>query len=309
LDQIQEETKLSERERTVLLLAADGLTDKEIANNLGLSLKTVHTYWDRMRQKFDASTRTQVFAKFLRIEVAPGSTTARFHRLFATWEEGVWIVNATNGTIYANRRIAEMFGYTEPEFCALQVEEIFREAHAPDIGRFVRDQGGGARTLQTPISTRDGTRIWLQLTATPWSDERGRKKAVVLLVHNITLEKRVEHALKSCEVALDGIIDVSTDGICRFDGNLNCTDVNPSFLSAVGCSREAVVGKNVEKLGSYFEPLDLWVSSLRRALESGERQQFFNNESQPDRRSTWLFPEPSADFLPLSIIAVTRASN
>ncbi len=282
-------------------MAADGLTDKEIANNLGLSLKTVHTYWDRMRQKFDASTRTQVFAKFLRIEVAPGNTTERFHRLFATWEEGVWIVNSTNGTIYANRRLAEIFGYTEQEFNSLTVEEIFHRAGAADISRFVREEQGGARTIETPITTRDGARIWLQLTATPWSDERGRKKAVVLLVHNITLEKRVEYALKSCEVALDGLIEISSDCICRFDGNLDCTYANPSFLKLMKCSKSSVVGKGIEELGTYMRPLDIWVSALRKALQTGEQQKFEEGASV-----TWLLPEPSADFLPLSIISVTR---
>ncbi len=273
---------------------------KEIASNLGLSLKTVHTYWDRMRQKFDASTRTQVFAKFLKIEVARGSTAARFDRLFATWEQGVWIVSASNGTLYANKRIAEMFGYSESEFQEAELDHVVRSAGAAEIGEFIRDQRREARTLQAPIKTRDGARIWLQITATPWRDERGHKNAVVLLVHNITLEKRVEHALKSCEVALDALVDISSDCICRFDGNLVCTDANPSFLANKSCSRSEILGKSIEELGDYLQPIELWLGSLRKALQTGERQEFASEGR------TWLFPEPTADFLPLSVIAVTR---
>ncbi len=57
---------LSEREREVLFLAADGLTDKEIAVRLQIGTKTVRTYWDRMRAKLGAASRTQCLALALR---------------------------------------------------------------------------------------------------------------------------------------------------------------------------------------------------------------------------------------------------
>jgi PAS domain S-box-containing protein len=57
---------LSEREKEVLFLAADGLTDKEIAQRLNIGTKTVRTYWDRMRTKLQAASRTQALAIALR---------------------------------------------------------------------------------------------------------------------------------------------------------------------------------------------------------------------------------------------------
>src|SRR6476469_3339947 len=59
-------TTLSEREKEVLFLAGDGLTDKEIALRLSIGPKTVRTYWDRMRAKLGAASRTEVLAKALR---------------------------------------------------------------------------------------------------------------------------------------------------------------------------------------------------------------------------------------------------
>lgn len=298
--------KLSERERTVLLLAADGLTDKEIASNLGLSLKTVHTYWDRMRQKFDASTRTQVFAKFLRIEIAPGDKTGDFERLFATWEEGVWLVGSDGETIYANRRISETFGYDESEFLLTPVEQVFDRADAAHMAEFIAAGNVQARSTAAFIRTRDGARVWISFTATPWVDDRGQKKAVVLLVRNETLKKRVEHALNSCVMALDGVMEVATDCICKFDGNLKVQQVNPSFLKHCNTGEGAVVGKNVEELTAVFTPNQEWVSGLRRALQTGERQEF-SVQISGHTTITYLLPEPSAEFLPLSIMSITLA--
>ena len=108
------EPHLSDRERTVLLLAAEGLTDKEIARKLGLSHKTIGTYWDRMREKFTASSRTQVLAKFLKIQLGENVLDGDFClKLFAEWQDGVWVLDKDGNTVYANGVAMEMFGETE----------------------------------------------------------------------------------------------------------------------------------------------------------------------------------------------------
>jgi DNA-binding CsgD family transcriptional regulator len=52
------------REEQVLVLAAKGLTDKEIAIKLGISPDTVGTYWRRILAKYQAASRTEVVAKY-----------------------------------------------------------------------------------------------------------------------------------------------------------------------------------------------------------------------------------------------------
>lgn len=49
---------LSPRERAIALAAAHGLSDKEIALELGVRISTVRTYWERMRRKLHAINRT-----------------------------------------------------------------------------------------------------------------------------------------------------------------------------------------------------------------------------------------------------------
>jgi len=57
---------LSEREQQVLDLLSQGLIYKEIAEKLGISYETVHTYIRRIYEKLQARTRTEAVAKFLR---------------------------------------------------------------------------------------------------------------------------------------------------------------------------------------------------------------------------------------------------
>jgi DNA-binding NarL/FixJ family response regulator len=58
--------KLTQREREVLRLLADGLTNEEIARRLSISPETVRTHVRKAMDKLDADTRTQAVAKALR---------------------------------------------------------------------------------------------------------------------------------------------------------------------------------------------------------------------------------------------------
>src|SRR5438270_5272767 len=56
---------LSDREEQVLLLSTKGLTDKEIARKLNLSIATVNTYWVRIRTKLGGANRAELVAAAL----------------------------------------------------------------------------------------------------------------------------------------------------------------------------------------------------------------------------------------------------
>ncbi len=62
----QSAENLSQREAEVLDLLSQGFLYKEIAEKLGISYETVHTYIRRIYEKLQVRTRTEAVAKFLR---------------------------------------------------------------------------------------------------------------------------------------------------------------------------------------------------------------------------------------------------
>jgi DNA-binding NarL/FixJ family response regulator len=56
-------TNLTHREHEVAELVAEGLTNREIADRLVLSVRTVETHVDRILGKLDLHTRTQLAAR------------------------------------------------------------------------------------------------------------------------------------------------------------------------------------------------------------------------------------------------------
>jgi DNA-binding NarL/FixJ family response regulator len=62
----QSTEELSPREKEVLDCLSQGFLYKEIAEKLGISYETVHTYIRRIYEKLQVRTRTEAVAKFLR---------------------------------------------------------------------------------------------------------------------------------------------------------------------------------------------------------------------------------------------------
>src|SRR5688572_21471042 len=59
--------KLAPKERDVIRLASDGLTDKQIAKSLSVAAATLKTYWARIRTKLNAVNRVHAVAKALQV--------------------------------------------------------------------------------------------------------------------------------------------------------------------------------------------------------------------------------------------------
>lgn len=58
--------KLTPRERDVITLVADGFADKEIAEQLELSPRTVQTHLNSVILKFNARNRTNAVALYIK---------------------------------------------------------------------------------------------------------------------------------------------------------------------------------------------------------------------------------------------------
>ena len=63
-------SKLSPQELILLQFVADGKTDDEVAEALGLRRGTIRSYWDRIGKKLSTRNRVHSVATYLRIERA-----------------------------------------------------------------------------------------------------------------------------------------------------------------------------------------------------------------------------------------------
>lgn len=298
-----EERLLSDRERTVLLLASEGLTDKEIARNLGLSRRTIGTYWERMRVKLGPFPRTQLVAKFLRHSGEPS-----YGGLFQSWEDGVWILKPSGETIYANPRVAGLFGLDGKEKESEEIRRRFEQATGHKLDDVIAEAGGEPSKFGFRVEHGDGAPLFVEMRASTLGEDRGKVQAIVLLLSDVSTLRRVSHTLDSCDATLTFVSEVSSDLIARFGADLVCLSANPSLLAALGKAREEVEGKSLTELNGVFEPIEEWKTALQRTLESDERCSI--SARLPDGRpcSAYLFAEPTDGEKTSSVMSLMRVS-
>lgn len=131
---------LSPRENQILNFAIEGMTDQQIALQLGISTSTVNSYWVRIRGKVGHMSRTELVAQALK-QIARGRETEllernrqlnllsgeqslllerdrkgeMFQAALEANPEALVVIDAKGGVLYANARFNWLLGYESDE--------------------------------------------------------------------------------------------------------------------------------------------------------------------------------------------------
>lgn len=194
--------QLSRQEERVLALARQGLGDKQIAQELGLSPDTVRTYWQRIRVKVGAGTRAEIVATLsdqntaaalhaveteknvllqeilLRksVEKALRASEQQWRQLAEAMPQMVFVYDAASQGIYYNARFFEFTG-VDPEDAK---GDVWQSVIHPDClrkyGERLREPIKGSQPLELECRIRrsDGEFRWHIIRAVPVLDDRGR---------------------------------------------------------------------------------------------------------------------------------------
>jgi PAS domain S-box-containing protein len=173
---------LSPREREIVNLAAGGHTDAGIASKLGISTPTVGTYWNRVRAKMGAYSRTELVAKILLAESqrTVEALTAEFEALLeearlasVPWKELVMnsrdaflLIDLGGRIVDANSPAAVLFGYDLDELKGMAVKSLVpfekREEHEHHVLDFVSAPPSSkkmGRHVGTNALRKDGSEV------------------------------------------------------------------------------------------------------------------------------------------------------
>lgn len=111
------EEDLSPRQKQILLLAAQGLTDRQIAGEIGLGEGTVRTYWERIRARLDARSRSEAIARSMSNEYRDAmADLERMRTLLAAVPEFLWTAQPTGEVDYVNDWFAKFSGRETKEY-------------------------------------------------------------------------------------------------------------------------------------------------------------------------------------------------
>jgi PAS domain S-box-containing protein len=127
----------------------------------------------------------------------------RFRRIVETAMEGVWEVDAEGRTVYANRRLEEMFGYGAGEMMGLRALDLVapggEEEALAEWEKRRRGVANAGSDGELEMRRKDGSTFWIQSTATPMHDADRTFVGACAMVTDATSRREAERALHAGE--------------------------------------------------------------------------------------------------------------
>ena len=207
------------------------------------------------------------------VEAALQDSEARYRRIVETASEGVWMADPAGHTTFVNPQLARMLGYAPEEMLGRRLQEFLPEAeHALLRERRLRRQQGVTEQYDARCFHRDGSEVWLLVSATPIYGADGAYQGSLALVTDITERKRVEAALQDSETRFRAIFAEAGIGIALLDRNGDLLECNRTLLQWLRYPREALLGRPVRELSP---PEDLAEDErLFGELQAGTRDRY-----------------------------------
>lgn len=115
---------------------------------------------------------------------------------------GIWQTGLDKRTLYVNRKLCEMLGYSEAELLCLNSKDIVLPEHyGADNQQFERLNAGEIESFasERPLRRKDGSIIWVSRTVSVVRDAAGAPLYHVRVMVDITEQKRAVAALMQSE--------------------------------------------------------------------------------------------------------------
>ncbi len=136
----------------------------------------------------------------------------KYRQLVETTMEGIWVADTSGQTLYVNRRMAEMLGYTVEELMAGNRDDFFdpgsREYAMKIRAERVRGISG---QYELKMRRKDGSVVWALISGSPVYDEAGRHIANLGMHKDITDRKLAEEAIQESDARFRMVLENSLD--------------------------------------------------------------------------------------------------
>lgn len=129
-------------------------------------------------------------------EAAQRLSQARYQQIVETSSEGIYVVGERSHITFVNTKLAQMLGY--PPF-SLIGRSIFRFVHPADR-RLAAMSWRSPSPTDLRMVRRDGSDLWVMVTATPIRDEVGQRQGILGMITDISERKKLEDQLLLAEV-------------------------------------------------------------------------------------------------------------
>ena len=215
-----------------------------IKDKQGTPIQTISSFIDMTQRK--------------QAERALRESEEKFRRFVEEMSDGYCVIQGSR-IVFANTRIAEMFGYTQKEVIGSSIQELLPQQVIKDLSRMYSKRKRG-ETLppqyETTLIRKDGTECPVEFGARLM--EYSGKSAVSAVVRDITTRKLMEKALQESETQFRTVFDRTAIGMALIDMNGKPVRINPALKRLLGYSSEELRHMSTAK---YIHPDDVMLDA------------------------------------------------
>ncbi|WP_424358878.1 PAS domain S-box protein [Methanocella sp. MCL-LM] len=202
----------------------------------------------------------------------------KYRNIVDTASEGILICGLDARTTFINKRMGQMTGYSPEEMIGKPLYDFMdEEAVALTKLNLERRRQGMKDRYDQKLVRKDGTTLWVLVSASPLTDENRQVTAALLMLTDITERKLAEEALIGSKAKLEAVFESMSDAVFVSDSRGNFLEFNQAFavFHRFGDKEECykTLAQYPDYIDVYFAdgslaPLDMW--AVPRALR-GER--------------------------------------
>ena len=233
-----------------------------------------------------------------------------YRRIIETANEGIWIIDSDNRTIYVNDKMADMMGYQKDEMIGKPLYYFVDKDDVPRAKINVeRRRQGIIEQFDRKLRRKDGTELWTLLSTNPIYGKDGLYEGALGMFTDITKREQAEPELHRRETQFKTLVENIPDIITRFDRNLKHIYVNPAVRLVTGMPEEMFIGKTNQDLGMPEELSEMWSRSLLKVFATGLKDTIEFNFNTPVGKRFYLstlIPEPGIGGRVESVLVIAR---
>ncbi len=119
----------------------------------------------------------------------------QYRVIVETTNDGVWLLNPDNRTVFVNRRLTEMMGYSQEEMLGRLVFDFFFPDDIPRKLKDLHDQRSEKEAFYERVRRKDGSELWFLCSTNPIFGENGRLTGILGMMSDVTKLRKTEETL------------------------------------------------------------------------------------------------------------------
>jgi PAS domain S-box-containing protein len=205
------------------------------------------------------------------VDVALRLNEERYRRIFELASSGLAQVGLDGRFVRVNRRLCEMFGYSEAELVGMSAKDISHPEDRDAVDeRRTKLMAGEVDTLRMEKRYRrkDGTTVWVQVAIAMERDAAGQPLYAISVLDDITARKHAEEALRESEARYRSTFELAGSGIAHIGRDRKFIRVNRRLCEILGYPEHELIGMTGRDI-SHPEDLEV-INTERKRLYAGE---------------------------------------